>query len=274
MTSLLAEKEWRVIPEEETRSGPMQMALEEIAAETARNGGPRTVRVYQWKPSTLSLGYRQASETVDWEFCDRQSIEVTRRPTGGGGIYHDTTGDISYSIIAPSEELPQDVMESYHLLCQPVLEAFNKMNIAADFAEKEYPAIHEPACYLRGVNPAHDIVVDGQKISGNAQNRQQETVIQHGSISYELTPETQLGCFANPETSAKAYRDRVTSINEQVGLTRENAVRTLKETLTAWTDASQGKWSDEEIAKAKELAETKYRSDAWVKDRSDPTEIS
>ncbi|MFB6177427.1 MAG: lipoate--protein ligase family protein, partial [Halobaculum sp.] len=46
----LADREWRVI-REDTRRGPMQMALDEVAAETAADGGPRTVRLYRWEPS-------------------------------------------------------------------------------------------------------------------------------------------------------------------------------------------------------------------------------
>ncbi len=53
----LADLEWRVIGEE-TRPGPMTMALEAAAAETVAAGGPATVRVYTW-PDTLSLGYGQ-----------------------------------------------------------------------------------------------------------------------------------------------------------------------------------------------------------------------
>jgi lipoate-protein ligase A len=40
----LADREWRLIPEG-ARPGPMQMALEEAAAEAASNRGPRTGRV-------------------------------------------------------------------------------------------------------------------------------------------------------------------------------------------------------------------------------------
>jgi lipoate-protein ligase A len=107
----LDDREWRLI-REESWDGPLNMALDEIAAETAAEGGPRTVRVYQWDPSTLSLGYRQDEDTVAWDYCDREGISVTRRPTGGGGIYHDRYGDISYSIVAPADELPGDLMPS------------------------------------------------------------------------------------------------------------------------------------------------------------------
>lgn len=67
----IEDREWRLI-REDVRPGPLNMALDEIAAETAAAGGPRTVRVYRWEPATLSLGYRQEPATVDWEFCDRE----------------------------------------------------------------------------------------------------------------------------------------------------------------------------------------------------------
>ena len=60
----LADREWRLI-REEAWDGPMNMALDEVAAETAAAGGLRTLRVYQWEPSTLSLGYHQDPATID-----------------------------------------------------------------------------------------------------------------------------------------------------------------------------------------------------------------
>ena len=79
----LADRKWRLI-REEARPGPLCMALDAVAAETAAAGGPRTVRVYRWSPATLSLGYRTDAAVVDWAFCEREGIDVVRRPTGGG----------------------------------------------------------------------------------------------------------------------------------------------------------------------------------------------
>lgn len=267
----LAERAWRFIPEE-SRSGPIQMALEEVAAETAASGGPRTVRVYTWDPSTLSLGYRQAPETVDWEYCAANDVTVTRRPTGGGGIYHDSYGDISYSIVAPEEELPGDLMDCYELLCAPVLDAFNRMGVAADFADEELPEIHQPTCYLREIHPAHDILAGGRKISGNAQYRQRDAVIQHGSLSYALATGDHLGVFETEEVSQATFQERVTSIRDQVGLDRTAAVDALEAALTEWADAEVSAWRDDELDRAREIADEKYATESWTRERVDPLE--
>ncbi|MFB6172834.1 MAG: biotin/lipoate A/B protein ligase family protein [Haloarculaceae archaeon] len=267
----LAGKEWRLI-REESWAGPMQMALDEIAAETAAAGGPRTVRVYRWSPSTLSLGYRQAPETVAWDHCDRAGVTVTRRPTGGGGIYHDNVTDVSYSIVAPAAELPGDLLTCYDLLCTPVLDAFERVGVPVHFADEERPAIHDPACYLRALHPAHDVVAaDGRKISGNAQYRQRDAVIQHGSLKYGLAPERHLAVFADHGVAPETMRERVTSVEEQAGVARDALVEALEDALAGWADAEAGAWTDDELARARERAATKYATDAWTRDRVDPT---
>jgi lipoate-protein ligase A len=266
----LAEREWRLVGEE-TWDGPTNMAFDEVAAATAASGGPRTVRVYRWDPSTLSLGYRQDPTTVDWAYCERAGITVTRRPTGGGGIYHDTYGDISYTIVAPADELPGDLMESYELLCEPVLDALDRMGVDAGFAESEQPALHQPACYLRELDPAHDVVVDGRKISGNAQYRQRNAVIQHGSLKYDRRTERHLSTFDDPETTPGAFDDRVTTIRAEAGVGRDDAVRALESALAEWADADGGSWSPDEVADARDLAARKYASEPWTRERVDPT---
>jgi len=267
----LADREWRLI-REEAWSGPMNMALDEIAAETAAAGGPRTLRVYRWEPSTLSLGYHQDPDTVDWGHCEREGIGVTRRPTGGGGIYHDDYGDISYTIVAPKAELPGDLVESYHRLCRPILDAFERMGVPARFAETERPAAHPPACYLRELHPAHDVVVPGadgeeRKVSGNAQHRRTDAVVQHGSLTYAVRPERHLAVFTDPAADAETFRERVTGIDDHADIDRSAAVDALEGALGDWADAETGAWTDDELARARERAAEKYASDEWTKRR-------
>jgi len=265
----LADREWRLIPEER-RPGPLTMALEEVAARTAVEEGIRTVRVYTW-PDVLSLGYRQDPDTVDWDYCDRAGIGVTRRQTGGGGIYHDARADVSYGVIAPADELPGDLMDSYERLCAPILDALERMGVDAVFADREREAVHQPCCYLRAIHPAHDVVAADRKVSGNAQYRQREAVIQHGSLSYDLAPGPHLGVFGDP-VSTDRFRERVGSIRELAGVDRPTAVAHLEDALADWCGAEVGDWTDDELARARRLAERKYGTDRWTRDREDPTD--
>ena len=288
--------DWRVI-REEVLGGASAMAYDEVAARTAAEEGVGTVRLYQWLPACLSLGYRQAPDTVDWEFCESQGIDVVRRPTGGGGIYHDTHGDIAYSVIAPAEAVPGSLAETYELFCEPLFDAFEELGVPAAFADEPAEALHEPSCYLRDIDPAHDIAVDGRKLAGNAQYRTRDAVVQHGSISFEVDAERHLACFADPPVDADRFRERVTGLSdhadterdvsldsEHVGLTdsynleRDRAVRVIEDGLGEWCGAITGEewvtddWTEAERAAADELAEAKYRSEAWTRDREDPTE--
>jgi lipoate-protein ligase A len=264
----LADWEWRLI-REDVRKGPMQMALDEVAAETAADGGPRTVRVYRWRPSCLSLGYGQDPDTVDWAACADRGVSVTRRQTGGGGIYHDADGDISYSIVAPRSELPGDLLDAYHLLCEPVLDAFERLGVDADYAAESTPAVWSPACYLRALNPAHDIVADGRKLSGNAQYRRRESVVQHGSLTYSVRADAHLGAFSGHSVAPAEFRDHVVGVDDLADVSRTEAVEAVEASLAAWADAPEGSWTDAELDRAREKVETKYAADEWVRRRPD-----
>lgn len=257
-----ADIEWRVLGED-IDDGPTTMALEEAAAETAAAGGPATVRVYTW-PDVLSLGYNQDPDSIDWGFCEREDIAVTRRPTGGGAIYHDHHADLSYSIVAPADPVPGDLMDCYELFCEPILDAFERIGIDASFVDTEREAVHQPACYLRALHPAHDIVgPNGRKLAGNAQYRRKDAVIQHGSLSVSLRPERHCGCFTGDPDPA-AFRERVGAIDECVDADRPDVVATLRSTLKEWAEADEGEWSDAERERARERATATYATDKWI----------
>jgi lipoate-protein ligase A len=264
----LADREWRLI-REDIRDGPMQMALDEVAAETAADGGPRTVRVYRWRPSTLSVGYGQDPDTVDWAACAESGVSVTRRQTGGGGIYHDVDGDISYSIVAPRSELPGDLLDAYHLLCEPVLDACERLGVDADYASESVPAVWSPACYLRALHPAHDIVAAGRKLSGNAQYRRRESVVQHGSLTYSVRADAHLDVFSGHGVAAEEFRERVVGIDELADVSRREAVEALETSFAEWADADERSWTDAELDRAREKVEEKYAADEWVRRRPD-----
>ena len=70
--------------------GPTNMARDEALLDRVGDGSsPPTLRLYQWDPPTISLGYFQ--KYADYEALDPPAGElaVVRRPTGGGAILQD-----------------------------------------------------------------------------------------------------------------------------------------------------------------------------------------
>ena len=271
------EGDWRLI-REERRTGPMQMALDEVAAATASEEGLATVRTYRWEPSCLTLGYGQDPDTVDWAACERAGVDVTRRRTGGGGIVHDSYGDVAYSIAVPADDVPGKLLDAYHLLCEPILDAFARLGIDADYVEAAVPELYHPACYLRELHPAHDVVAAGRKIAGNAQYRTRDAVVQHGSLSFSVDAGAHLDAFADPPVDPETFRERVVGMDELADIEREDAVAAVEASLAAWVEARvgsdgpgsvdrDGSWTDAELERARELVEEKYRDDDWVRSR-------
>ena len=252
----------------------MNMALDATAAETVRNGGPASVRVYEWSPSTLSLGYAQDPDTIAWDYCNRKGIEVTRRPTGGGAIYHDAVGDISYSIVVPREALPENLTDAYQQLCQPLLSTFAELDIQVDFASEDREPAYEPACYLRGLHSAHDLVVPTaageRKISGNAQHRQREVVVQHGSILYSTAVDRHLSCFDEPDATARTFANRTTTVTDHGDVSRETVIGHLEAQLTECTGATTADWTEDELDRATELVDERFGASHWIEHRPSP----
>ena len=80
---------WRLIVEPEPRTGAWNMALDEAIQDAVAAGeAPPTLRFYQWAPPALSLGKRQPLDGVDFARCQRDGVDVVRRPTGGLAILH------------------------------------------------------------------------------------------------------------------------------------------------------------------------------------------
>src|SRR3989344_3027262 len=160
---------WRVIPASE-RPGAMNMALDEAVSEGVKAGtAPPTIRFYSWNPSCVSIGYFQSiEEEVNLPECESRGVDVVRRITGGGAVYHDRNGEITYSVIAPQEMFPAGIIDSYKVICGWIIGGLSELGVQAEF------------------KPINDVIADGKKISGNAQTRRGGVLHQLGTVLYDL----------------------------------------------------------------------------------------
>ena len=91
------------------------MALDEALLEGVRRGvSPPTLRLYAFTPSAVTMGrFQRAAEVVDLELADKLGVPVVRRITGGGAVYHDEFGEVTYSVMAPVDLFPGSILDSY-----------------------------------------------------------------------------------------------------------------------------------------------------------------
>jgi lipoate-protein ligase A len=166
--------------------GGRNMAIDEtlLLAEPA----PRPcLRLYRWRPWTLSLGWFQRVSRDEIEPFLAAGHGVTRRATGGGAIFH---GDeLTYSLVLPADDprLPASVADSYHWIHGAVAAALAECGVAAR-PRGDAPAAEGPDpffCFAR--TAAIDLVAGGRKLVGSAQRRTRTAVLQHGSIPLTAT---------------------------------------------------------------------------------------
>ena len=131
---------WRFV-ELEARDACSNMAIDQAVMEgVAERLSEPTIRFYRWLPSAVSIGrFQSMKEEVDIGKCAELGISCVRRITGGGAVYHDYDGEITYSVIAPERCFPKGIRESYALICGWVVSGLSNIGIRGGVcADKRY----------------------------------------------------------------------------------------------------------------------------------------
>jgi lipoate-protein ligase A len=164
-------------------SGAENMALDEALLERANDSRSAVFRVYTWSAPTLSFGRNQAAlGTYDPERARARGIAVVRRPTGGRSLLHHR--EITYSVTAPAD-LAGSFRESYRRINRLLVGGLWRLGVSAEISaprERSLPPSAAP-CFDRPA--AGELVVDGRKLVGSAQWRDERAMLQHGSILVE-----------------------------------------------------------------------------------------
>jgi len=253
---------WRLIPLS-TNNGFWNMALDEaILRAVIEKRSPNTLRFYKWNPSTVSIGRNQSLSTeVDMKVADEKGYNVVRRITGGGAVFHDGHGEITYSIVCPIKFLKdlnaKKVIEQFEIIERGIITGLSLFGLNA-----EEGIIHCPALFL-----------EGKKFSGNAQVRKKNHLLQHGTILLEINPERMYSVLKAPNNVSKTrmvksvyakcigIKDRFEDYEEEKFLEflKKGFEKVLK------IDLKEGDFTEYELSLAKKLAEEKYKNSNWLK---------
>jgi lipoate-protein ligase A len=211
-------KTWRFL-DTGALSPACNLAVDRALLALHANGkSPPTLRLYQWRPPAVSLGYFQKRHDLDLEACRRLGYEVVRRPTGGRAVLH--LEDLTYAVIAGTPEgMPSAVTAAYHLIAQGLLSAFRLLGIEAKMGRQRDDPHQTDICFLRCARGA--IVHRGKKLVGSAQTWHGSSLLQHGSIIIKPQVEAWLALVQtegeSPETLRARLAARLTSVQEILG---------------------------------------------------------
>ena len=237
----------------------MSMAIDEALLKLNAEGkSSNTVRFWRWLPSTVSIGCFQSVEReVDLGVARKYGVDVVRRITGGGAVFHDYGGELTYSVVCRQGDVPDDIIESYRLICGGLVRGFERLGLHAEF------------------KPVNDVQVNGKKISGSAQTRRWGSVLQHGTvlISPDVRRMFELLKVSPEKISDKfiaSVFERVTTVELELG--RKPSFEEVREAMSKGFSESlgvelvSGGLTDEELELAQNLR-SKYASDEWLRKR-------
>ncbi len=257
--------DWRLL-KLETRNAFMNMAIDEavLKARIARMV-PNTLRFFRWKPSAVSIGrFQRVSDEVHVENCRRHGVDIVRRITGGGAVYHDYRGEVTYSVVVSEKDVgSMDVVSAYNMICRGLTEAARILGVDADF---------DPG------NPKScpNVMIDGRKFSGSAQFHKKGVLLQHGTFLVQTDLEKMFTFLKVPwakslEDVLRVAQKRLTSIDQELKSTVSNEA--VYEALTGGfqralkTELFEENLTDYEVSLAEELCRVKYATDDWNLER-------
>jgi lipoate-protein ligase A len=181
---------------------------------------------------------------------------IVRRTSGGGIAFSDDLGrQINYGVVGTIDDrlFPLDVTDSYHQICGVLIDTLREYGLNADF------------------RPINDVIVDGKKISGNAQTRWGGKLLQHGTLLLDFDIKEMLRISNIP--IEKISDKQIASIEE--GMTWVDKELPLKLDMEEVKGVVRRKFeerfcvrlvdsviSESEEAMAQELL-PKYESDEW-----------
>jgi lipoate-protein ligase A len=233
------------------------MGFDEALLESVAGGkSPPVLRLYGWKPAAVSVGYFQGlDEEVDIDACRVRGIDVIRRITGGGAVFHQA--ELTYSILLPETHplAGRGIRDSYGLLCAGIIRGLSRLGLSPEFV------------------PINDILCQGRKVSGNAQTRRQGMLLQHGTVILNLDAELMFSLLKVPPEKLKGHlvqevKSRVAGLEDCLGrhVPFEEAETALIEgfreglSLDLYPDAP----SAAEEKRALVLAREKFASPEWL----------
>lgn len=207
--------------------------------------------LYINSPCIVVGKHQNTSSEINQSYVTENQIDVVRRLSGGGAVYHDH-GNLNFGFI--SKNKGHDIDAVFREFTLPILNVLKKLGVQAEFSGR------------------NDLVIQGMKISGVAQYHTSNKVLLHGTLLFDsdLT-KVSASLNADPrkfqDKSVKSIRSRVSNISpflDQSLTIEEFTSFIINEVLLEFPSSSLYELSDLDVEEIGKLAARKYSTWEWV----------
>ncbi len=140
----------------------INLALEEHCLRNL-DPGSEYLLFYINRPSIIIGRHQNPFQEFNQELARQKGIVAVRRISGGGAVYHDP-GNLNFSFIT---DFTEQKLDYFKTLIQPILNTLQHLGVAAQLTEK------------------NNILVDGNKVSGNSQHTNMRRMLSHGTLLFD-----------------------------------------------------------------------------------------
>jgi lipoate---protein ligase len=244
---------WRLIPPRPT-SPLLNMALDEVlTVRVGRGERPPTLRIWGWSDTCVVLGrFQSVRNEVDEAAMRANGVQLVRRISGGGAMFIEPEGAITYSIFAPEAMVAgMTFPESYAFFDSWVIDALQELGVEAWYV------------------PLNDITSTGGKIGGAAQARRGGAVLHHTTMAYQmntalLTKVLRVGKEKLSDKGVTSADRRVGPLRQQTSLDRDVIIHHLIGHFRARFGLVDDEVTADELAEAKRLVEERFATPEWI----------
>jgi lipoate-protein ligase A len=246
--------DWLLLPPEPL-DPQMQVALDEtLTLAVGRGERQPTLRFWAWSAPAVVLGrFQSVRNEVNEEVAASEGVTLVRRISGGGAMFIEPEGAITYSIYAPEEIVKgMDFPESYAFFDSWVIEALRELGVRAWYA------------------PLNDITSEGGKIGGAAQARRGGAVLHHTTMAYQMNLDRmsrvlRVGKEKLSDKGVKSADRRVGPLRQQTDLDRDVIIHHLAGYFRAHYGLTDDRLTGAELADARQRVTDKFGADSWLR---------
>ncbi|HQR43161.1 MAG TPA: biotin/lipoate A/B protein ligase family protein [Gemmatales bacterium] len=245
---------WHLLPEV-ALAPAMNVALDEVLCQQVAQGRrPATLRFWRWTEQAVILGRCQSVlNEVDTQAAEKLGIRIVRRMTGGGAMFLQPHGAITYSLYLPEKLLAGIPLRQSYQVCESwVIDGLRSLGVDAFHA------------------PLNDIACSMGKIGGAAQARRNGVVLHHTTMAYDMDPGEMVRVLRigreklSDKPAIASAAKRVSPIVRQTGLAREEVVARLFASFQQRFGGEVSSLRNEEMQEAEQLVASKYGNEAWT----------